>query len=76
MKNAVDAAVDGADPEAAARCDAGTLDPEKAEGFAIICVRGTLFSANAAQVQQVPSQTCGRSIWSGTISFGQILQAT
>ncbi|GAA2168289.1 MULTISPECIES: S8 family serine peptidase [Glycomyces] len=50
VKNAVDAAYDGTDPEAAARCDAGTLDPAKAEGFAIVCVRGNLFSANADQV--------------------------
>lgn len=47
VKNAADAAVDGADPVAAARCDAGTLDPAKVEDFAIICVRGNLFSANA-----------------------------
>jgi len=50
VKNAVDAAYDGTDPEAAARCDAGTLDPAKTEDFAIICVRGNLFSANAEQV--------------------------
>jgi subtilisin family serine protease len=47
VKNAVDAAVDGADPAAAERCDANSLDPEKVEGFAIICVRGNLFSDNA-----------------------------
>jgi len=50
VKNAVDAAYDGTDPEAAARCDAGTLDPAKVEDFAIICVRGNLFSDNANQV--------------------------
>ncbi|SDD85219.1 S8 family serine peptidase [Glycomyces harbinensis] len=50
VKNAVDAAYDGTDPEAAARCDAGTLDPEKTEDFAIVCVRGNLFSDNADQV--------------------------
>ncbi|MEU6857637.1 S8 family serine peptidase [Glycomyces sp. NPDC046736] len=50
VKNAVDAAYDDADPEAAARCDAGTLDPAKTEDFAIICVRGNLFTDNANQV--------------------------
>ena len=53
VKNAVDAAYDGTDPEAAARCDADTLDPAKSEGFAIICVRGNLFSDNANQVAAV-----------------------
>ncbi len=50
VKNAVDAAYDGTNPEAAARCDAGTLDPAKTEDFAIICVRGNLFTDNANQV--------------------------
>nr|QZD53652.1 S8 family serine peptidase [Glycomyces sp. TRM65418] len=50
VKNAVDAAYDGTDPAAAERCDADTLDPAKTEGFAIICVRGNLFSENASQV--------------------------
>jgi subtilisin family serine protease len=53
VKNAVDAAYDGADPAAAERCDAGTLDPEKADGFAIICVRGNLFSDNANHIASV-----------------------
>lgn len=53
VKNAVDAAYDDADPAAAERCDAGTLDPEKAEGFAIICVRGNLFSDNANYIASV-----------------------
>ncbi|HEX2144832.1 MAG TPA: S8 family serine peptidase [Glycomyces sp.] len=51
VKNAVDAAFDGTDPAAAERCDAGTLDPAKTEGFAIICVRGNLFTDNANQVE-------------------------
>ncbi|MFC3493256.1 S8 family serine peptidase [Glycomyces rhizosphaerae] len=50
VKNAVDAAFDGTDATAAARCDAGTLDPAKTEGFAIICVRGNTFTANAGQI--------------------------
>ncbi|MCD0442282.1 S8 family serine peptidase [Glycomyces sp. A-F 0318] len=50
VKNAVDAAYDDVDPEAAATCDADTLDPEKTEGFAIVCVRGNLFTDNANQV--------------------------
>ncbi|WP_158299723.1 S8 family serine peptidase [Glycomyces paridis] len=50
VKNAVDAAYDGTDPAAAATCNADTLDPEKTEGFAIVCVRGNLFTDNANQV--------------------------
>jgi len=51
IKNAVDAAYAGTDATAAARCDAGTLDPAKTAGYAIVCVRGNLFTDNANQVK-------------------------
>ncbi|MEU5871863.1 S8 family serine peptidase [Glycomyces sp. NPDC047369] len=50
VKLATDAAFDDADPAAAATCNTGTLDPEKAEGYAIVCVRGNTFTANADEV--------------------------
>ncbi|RRR99484.1 S8 family serine peptidase [Glycomyces terrestris] len=50
VKLAVDAAFADADPASAAECDAGTLDPAKTAGFAILCVRANTFTANANTV--------------------------
>ncbi|GAB3655925.1 hypothetical protein GCM10028833_31020 [Glycomyces tarimensis] len=50
IKLGVDAALDGTDPEAAAGCDPGTLDPAKTEGFAVLCERGNLFTDMANEV--------------------------
>ncbi|GAA1661031.1 hypothetical protein GCM10009830_02680 [Glycomyces endophyticus] len=50
VKLAVDAALADADPASAAECDAGTLDPAKTAGFAILCVRANTFTANANTV--------------------------
>ncbi|MFB9658565.1 S8 family serine peptidase [Glycomyces mayteni] len=47
VRLAEDVALDGADPAAAATCDAGTLDAELVAGKAVVCVRGNLFSDNA-----------------------------
>ncbi|GAB3994512.1 hypothetical protein GCM10029992_09120 [Glycomyces albus] len=50
LKSGADAAYDDADPDAAAGCDPGTLDPAKTEGFGILCERGNLFTDMANQV--------------------------
>ncbi|WP_100448921.1 S8 family peptidase [Glycomyces xiaoerkulensis] len=50
IRTGAEAAFDDADPEAAAGCDPGTLDPAKTEGFGILCERGNLFTDMANQI--------------------------
>ena len=50
LKSGTEAAFDDADPQEAAGCAPGTLDPDKTEGFGILCERGNLFTDMAEQV--------------------------